>query len=307
STVLITGESGVGKGLIAARIHKHSQRSEAPFTPINCGAIPETLLESELFGYERGAFTGANKEGKKGLIEVSHGGTVFLDEVAELPLNIQVKLLNLIQEKKYYRVGGNRQVSTDVRFIAATNRNIQKMVSDGTFREDLYYRLNVVPLVIPPLRYRREDIAPLIVSFLKQLNIRFNANKKIAHGVMRILGVYDWPGNVRELENILERLMVTCDEDLITEGHLPDYMLVDRAPASKVVVSDLCPLQEAREELERQLITMAYRKFRNTYDVAKALGVNQSTAVRKMHKYHLAADPVLNVKVRERGKSLGDA
>jgi len=289
STVLITGESGVGKGLIAARIHKHSQRAAGPFTLINCGAIPAALLESELFGYERGAFTGANREGKKGLVEVSSGGTVFLDEVAELPLAVQVKLLNLIQERKFYRVGGNRPVAADVRFIAATNRNIQKMVADGTFREDLYYRLNVVPLVIPPLRYRREDIAPLVDQFLRQLNTRFNARKRLAPDAAEVFAAYDWPGNVRELENVLERLMVTGDEEVITAGHLPEYMLGDRTGGLRVAVADLCPLSRAREEVERQLLTMAYRRYGNTYEMAKVLEIDQSTVVRKMRRYRLTA------------------
>jgi len=287
STVLITGESGVGKGLIAARIHKHSQRAGGPFTLINCGAIPAALLESELFGYERGAFTGANREGKKGLIEVSSGGTVFLDEVAELPLAVQVKLLNLIQERNFYRVGGNRPVGADVRFVAATNRNIQKMVADGTFREDLYYRLNVVPLVIPPLRYRREDIMPLADLFLKQLNARFNARKRIAPDAARIFISYDWPGNVRELENILERLLVTGDDEVITAAHLPEYMRGDHPGGPRVSVTDLCPLSRAKEELERQLLALASRQCGTTYEIAKVLEINQSTVVRKMRRYRL--------------------
>lgn len=288
STVLITGESGVGKGVIAARIHKMSKRSGGPFVTINCGAIPENLLESELFGYEPGAFTGARREGKKGLIEMGSGGTVFLDEVTELPLSLQVKLLRVIQEKKLVRVGGTQEIPVNVRFIAATNRDIQKLVKEGLFREDLYYRLNVVPVTIPPLRYRREDIVPLVRHFVEHLNLKYDMNKQFSPEALEILERYHWPGNVRELENLVERLLVTTDAGVILPAHLPDYIVNSGKDApGRVYVMGICPLKQAVEEVERQLIEMAVQKCRTTYEMAGLLQVNQSTVVRKIKKYRL--------------------
>ncbi|MCL6639396.1 MAG: sigma 54-interacting transcriptional regulator [Firmicutes bacterium] len=286
STVLITGESGVGKGIIAARIHKLSKRSAGPFITINCGAIPANLLESELFGYEPGAFTGARKEGKKGLLQLGDGGTVFLDEVAEMPLNLQVKLLHVIQQRSMMRVGGNKQINVDVRFIAATNRDIKQMVKDGTFREDLYYRLNVIPLAIQPLRYRSDDIIPLIEHFLNIYNAKYGINKRFSPEARAILARYHWPGNVREVENIVERMLVTTESAVILPVHLPDYVInAGESPHNRVYVLDLCPLSDAVEQLEKQLIQKAYDRYGNTYLMAGALGINQSTVVRKMKKY----------------------
>lgn len=286
STVFITGESGVGKGVIAARIHKLSKRSKGPFITINCGAIPENLIESELFGYEPGAFTGARREGKKGLIQLGHGGTVFLDEVAELPVNMQVKLLQVIQQRCVMPLGGSKPVEVDVRFISATNRDVTQMIREGSFREDLFYRLNVIPLTIQPLRYRREDIVPLINHFLGLVNGKYNMNKRFSQEALEILRNYHWPGNVREVENIVERLAVTTEGNEITPVHLPDYITGTVVSSeSQVYVTDLCPLEKAIEQVERQLIQKAYERFRNTYRMAAALGVNQSTVVRKMHKY----------------------
>ncbi len=286
STVLITGESGVGKGVIASRIHKLSRRSGGPFVPINCGAIPENLLESELFGYAPGAFTGASRGGKKGLIQMGEGGTVFLDEVAELPLNLQVKLLHVIQQKSVTPVGGTAPVKVDVRFIAATNRDLKKMVREGSFREDLYYRLNVIPLEIPPLRQRRADIIPLVEYYLEAINKKYGMTKKLAPETKEILERYSWPGNVREVENIVERLAVTADTAEIKPAHLPGYLLNQvSSKGQKVYVPDLCPLDDAVQEVERQLIEKAFRTYGNTYRMAEALGINQSTVVRKMKKY----------------------
>lgn len=286
STVLITGESGVGKGVIAARIHKLSGRHEGPFIAINCGAIPANLLESELFGYDSGAFTGAKKEGKKGLIQLGDGGTVFLDEVAELPLNLQVKLLHVIQQKSLMRVGGSKQIDVNVRFIAATNRDIKQMVKDGTFREDLFYRLNVIPLTIQPLRYRSDDIMPLIQHFLGIFNAKYGTNKRFSPEARDILIKYHWPGNVREVENIVERLLVTTESADILPIHLPDYIInSSESTNSRVYVLDLCPLDDAVEQVEKQLIEKAYQRYSNTYRMAEALRINQSTVVRKMQKY----------------------
>lgn len=304
STVLIMGESGVGKGIVASRLHKLSRRAGGPFITINCGAIPEQLLESELFGYEGGAFTGARKEGKKGLLELADGGTVFLDEITDLPLNLQVKLLQVIQEKKLIRVGGSKYVDVDIRFVAATNRDIQRMVAEGSFREDLYYRLNVIPIIIPPLRYRQEDIPALIEHFLSQLNGKYETNKKFSPEAMEILRNYNWPGNVRELENLVERLLVTTEGNEIAVGHLPEYIFEGkRRSTNRVYVLDICPLKEAMEELEKQLVAMAYSRLKNTYKVADALEINQSTVVRKIQKYQLAPSPARRPGRRARKQS----
>lgn len=290
STVLITGESGVGKGVLASRLHKLSKRSDGPFITINCGAIPENLLESELFGYEGGAFTGARKEGKKGLLELASGGTVFLDEITELPLGLQVKLLQVIHEKKLIRIGGSKYVDVNIRFVAATNRDIRRMVVEGLFREDLYYRLNVIPIVIPPLRYRQEDIPVLVDYFFEKLNSKYQTNKQFTSEALEILKNYNWPGNVRELENLVERLLVTREDNEIGVGHLPDYIFEGKSRfPNRIYVLDIYPLKEATEELEKQLIVMAHSRYKNTYKMAKALEINQSTVVRKLQKYHLGA------------------
>nr|WP_240986927.1 sigma 54-interacting transcriptional regulator [Acididesulfobacillus acetoxydans] len=285
STVLIEGESGVGKGVLASRIHHFSKRGAGPLITINCGAIPENLMESELFGYEAGAFTGAKKDGKKGLLETAEGGTVFLDEITELPLKLQVKLLDVIQAKKVTRVGGNHPVEVNVRIITATNRDIKKLVKENRFREDLYYRLNVVPLVVPPLRQRREDIPPLVEYFLAAFMSKYELRKRISSEALDYLVAYKWPGNVRELENLIERLLVTVDSPEILPLHLPDYVLQGEDSNEKLMVLDILPLREAMEELERQLLRIALGRFHNTYRMAEALQVNQSTIVRKLHRY----------------------
>lgn len=294
STVLIEGESGVGKGVIALKIHQLSKRHERPLVTINCGAIPENLIESELFGYEGGAFTGAKKEGKKGLFEMANSGTVFLDEIGELPLNLQVKLLHVIQEKRLMRVGGNDYIDINARIIAATNRNIPRLIKKRKFREDLYYRLNVVPLIVPPLRHRKEDIPALIDHFLEALLDKYELHKKIAPETMELLIAYNWPGNVRELENLIERLVVTIDTTEILPIHLPDYILHSDGSLEKIFVLDLCSLKNATEELERQLLNKALAKYHNTYKMADILEVNQSTIVRKMQRYGILKDKTEN-------------
>ena len=288
STVLIMGESGVGKGVLATRLHKLSKRSEGPFITINCGAIPENLLESELFGYEGGAFTGARKEGKKGLLELANSGTVFLDEITELPLGLQVKLLQVIHEKKLIRIGGNKYVDVNIRFVAATNRDIRRMVVEGLFREDLYYRLNVIPIIIPPLRYRQEDIPVLVDYYFEKLNSKYQTNKNFTSEALEVLKNYNWPGNVRELENLVERLLVTREDNEIGVSHLPDYIFEGKSRfPNRIYVLDIYPLKEATEDLEKQLMIMAYSRYKNTYKMAKALEINQSTVVRKIQKYQL--------------------
>jgi len=294
STVLISGETGVGKDVMARLIHKLSPRAGKPFVKVNCGTIAENLVESELFGYESGAFTGANKEGKVGLIETAEGGTVFLDEIGELPLTQQVKLLQVLQEKKLVRVGGTKPISIDVRFISATNKDLSAMVSEGKFREDLYYRLNVVPIEIPPLRERKEDIMLLIRHFIKLFNSRYGFSKRISKEATQALSAYNWPGNVRELEHALERLIVTTKVPIIEFDDLPSHVKDSYLNKSSTLenqdvisVSEIIPLQEAVELVERKLIEMALEKCETAQKAAELLQVNQSTISRKIQRYGL--------------------
>lgn len=292
STVLIVGESGTGKELFAEVIHNNSQRSNGPFLKVNCGAIPDNLLESELFGYEAGAFTGAKKGGKPGYFEVSDGGTIFLDEISELPYNLQVKLLRFLQGKEITRIGGTDPFQVDVRVLAATNRNILQMVNEHKFRADLYYRLNVVPLNIPPLRERKEDIPGLVYHFLQLFNKKYHMSKRVNPEVLKVFMKYDWPGNVRELENLMERLVVVTSGDIIEPDDLPSFSGVngrDRLDSSAVIVTGLIPMQEAVEAVERQLLEKAYSQFQTTRQMAAELKVNASTVVRKAAKYGISS------------------
>lgn len=292
STVLLTGESGVGKGMIARFIHNCSPRSAKPFTVVNCGAIPENLLESELFGYAGGAFTGALKEGKIGKLELANEGTLFLDEIADLPLNLQVKLLHVIQEGVISRIGSTREIKLNLRFIAATNRDIAALVEAGKFREDLYFRLDVIPLLVPPLKERREDIRKLIAAFLEKLNRRYQKHKTFSTAALDTLEIYKWPGNVRELENLIERMMIVAEVDEITPQQLPGYMLGGTKIESLRLTAkgNLPPLKEALEALEKDLLVRALQQYRTTYEIAKALQIDQSTVVRKLHKHQLKAE-----------------
>lgn len=283
SNLLITGESGVGKSMIAEAIHKLSVRSDKEIVCINCGAIPESLMESEFFGYERGAFTGARADGKLGKLDLADEGTLFLDEISELSLPMQVKLLKVIQEKKFMRVGGTKTIASDFRLIAATNKDLQQEVRAGRFREDLFYRLNVVPIEIPPLRERQEDIVLLTNYFWRKLNRKYGTSRKIAAEVYDVLTLYQWPGNVRELENCVERLMVTVEKDLLQVEDLP-YYLVNYLPTD-MGETQIMPLTQAMDALERKMIINAYKLYKNTYKVAEVLGVSQSTVVRKLKKF----------------------
>jgi PAS domain S-box-containing protein len=291
STVLLTGESGVGKGMIARFIHNTSPRAEKPFTTVNCGAIPETLLESELFGYAGGAFTGALREGKIGKLELANQGTLFLDEITELPLNLQVKLLHVIQEGIITRIGESKEIALDLRFIAATNRDIAQLVEEGKFREDLYFRLDVIPLLVPPLKERIEDIRALADQFLFKFNNRFQQEKYFTPEIYHYLEKYQWPGNVRELENLVERLMIVADGSEIGPAHLPRRITgIEPAETALKSAVSLQPLKEARENLEREMLKEALRVCRSTYEIAEKLQIDQSTVVRKLHKYKLAPD-----------------
>jgi len=273
----------VGKSMLAHEIHKRSDRSKGAFVSINCGAIPAALLESELFGYENGAFTGARKEGKQGQLSIANEGTLFLDEISELPLQMQVKILKAIQEKKFTRVGGTETLTSNFRLITATNKDLKSMVKAGTFREDLFYRLNVIPIEIPPLRERKQDIIMLVNLFWERLNAKYGTNRKIDLDAYEVLADYDWPGNVRDLENCIERIMVTVDKDIIRVCDLPSQLLIK--PKKKVEIKEILPLKKAMEETEKDLILKAYKEFNNTYKAAEALGVSQSTVVRKLRKY----------------------
>ena len=277
ATVLISGESGVGKEVVARLIHKESARRRGPFIKINCGAIPRELLESELFGHEAGAFTGALRKGKPGLIELAHRGTLFLDEIGELPLDLQVKLLHVLQDRSLTRVGATRPLDVDIRIVAATNRNLMSMVADKTFRSDLYYRLNVVPIEIPPLRERREDIPPLIDHALATFNTAYHCRKRLEPEVRAALLRYDWPGNVRELRNIIERLVVMSPSEAIGPGNLPAHLSADAADAEEAG-----DFRRRVERFERKLIADALKRFGTTRAAAEHLGMSQPTLVRKM-------------------------
>lgn len=284
ATVLILGETGVGKDVLANYIHSTSKRSKAgEFIKVNCGAIPSELLESELFGYESGAFTGASNHGKVGLFELADKGTIFLDEIGELPLTLQVKLLRVLQEGEIQRVGGTKPKKIDIRIITATNRNLKQMVDDGEFREDLYYRLNVIPIKIPPLRERKDDVLPMTQMFLEEMNKKYSLNKKIDYDLINFFLTYNWPGNIRELSNLIERLVVTTPDDLISLDSLPaEYMAKNNEEAVQLVT-----LKDAVEEAERKVLTLAAEKYANTYEIAKVLDTSQPTIVRKLKKYNI--------------------
>ncbi|WP_123052865.1 sigma 54-interacting transcriptional regulator [Clostridium sp. JN-1] len=286
TTVLLLGETGVGKEVIAKYIHKNSKRSDKSFIKINCGAIPENLIESELFGYEKGSFTGANKNGKIGLFELADAGTIFLDEVGELPLNMQVKLLRVLQEGEIRRIGGIKNIKVNVRVIAATNRNLEEMVKKKVFREDLYYRLNVIPITILPLRERKADIEPLTKHFLQMFNKKYDFNKQITSGAIDSLKKYEWPGNVRELKNIIERVVIMSQGGKILRSDLPIKEVWSSNSNQVGIENRNVTLKEAVENLEKNLIESAFEEYGNVRAAAKKLGINASTLVRKRKKYN---------------------
>ena len=291
STVLITGESGTGKELFAHAIHNSSNRSNHPFVKINCAALPENLLESELFGYEEGAFTGARKGGKHGKFELAMGGTVFLDEIGDMPLTMQTKLLTVLQDRVVERVGGTKPIFVNVRVIAATNCNLEQLVAEQKFRQDLFYRLNVVRLDIPRLEERSEDIPLLVNTLIRKINSKLGTDiTKVSHKAIELMQYYDWPGNIRELENLLERAINMADmnrENSITIKHFP--LLVENTyfPAEPSVADSLT-LPDAIEQLEKQFIIEALKKSGgNKVHTAKALGIHTSALYRKLSKYGL--------------------
>lgn len=283
-SVLIRGESGTGKELFAHSIHCLSARSHQPFIKVNCGAIPEHLLESELFGYEEGAFTGAKKGGKKGKFVLAHGGTIFLDEIGDMPLNMQVKLLRVLQEKEVEPVGSLKPIPVDVRVIAATNRPLEKMIEEKRFREDLFYRIHVIPFKIPPLRERPEDIPHLTDYFLEKISRR--AGKRITtidDEVRRLFNRYHWPGNLRELENVVEAAIHLADGERITLSSLPESLTGD----PKVLIGQLS-LKEILEETEKRIIERTLEQYhQDKLEAAKALGISKSSIYEKIKKYRL--------------------
>ncbi|WP_457639119.1 sigma-54-dependent transcriptional regulator [Persephonella sp.] len=280
TTVLITGESGTGKEMVAKFIHRHSRRKNRPFVAVNCGAIPSDLLESELFGYRKGAFTGAVAD-KKGLIEEADGGTLFLDEIGELPLELQVKLLRVLQENEIKPLGSAKTKKINVRFITATNRNLEEMIKEGRFREDLYYRINVLPLHIPPLRERKEDILTLASFFIRKYCSKYGLpEKKLSEKAKKQLLEYDYPGNVRELENIIERAVLTTDSPQIKE--LPIYV------SKRYTHSDLEPFKKAKEHFEKNYLTKLLESTNyNIYKASKLSGLTRAQIYRMMKKYGL--------------------
>ncbi len=290
STVLITGESGTGKELIAETIHNNSFRKNGPFIKINCGAIAHNLLETELFGYEDGAFTGAKKGGKAGYFELASGGTLLLDEISELPFNLQANLLRVVQSRELIRVGGERAIPIDVRILAATNRDILEMVEKKEFRKDLYYRLNVVPVEVPPLRSRKEEIPVLLAHFVKLFNKKYKMDKELSNNVIDILMEYDWPGNVRELENIVERLVVTIPGNILSREDLPSHLKhnINQRKHPQISVSGIMPLREAVEVVEKQILEQAYARYKVTREVARQLNIDPSTVLRKAAKYGIS-------------------
>ncbi|MGJ3197466.1 sigma-54 interaction domain-containing protein [Peribacillus frigoritolerans] len=286
SSIFIHGETGVGKGVLARVIHDLSSRKDKNFIQVNCGAIPSALIESELFGYESGAFTGANKHGKKGLVESADGGTLFLDEIGEMPLDIQVKILHLVQDRTFMKVGGTKEKKVNIRIISATNKDLKQMIKNNQFREDLYYRLHVVPMEIPQLRERKEDILLLTDYFLKKFNEKYGQSITIDDHSKLILQLQDYPGNVRELENVIEQIVVTARKPIVTIEDLPsDLTYKDTA---LVNLTGIIPLKKALEETEKQLLSQALSTYKTTRKMAKALEVSQTTIMRKLGKYQFS-------------------
>ncbi|ARC30126.1 MULTISPECIES: sigma-54 interaction domain-containing protein [Bacillus] len=278
STVLVLGETGVGKSRLVRHLHEVSHRKNESFYEINCAALPTNLIESELFGYSGGSFTGANREGKKGLLESAHKGTLFLDEIGEMPLEIQAKLLQVLQEKTFRPIGGRELKKVDVRIVAATNRDLSEMVKRGTFRKDLYYRLNVIPISIPPLRERTEDILPLVYYYLQHFNKKYGRDVKLAPSTLQMFVGYPWEGNNREIENVIERIVITAD-DVVTIEDLPIAM------QESTVEQSGQSLYKMLEEVERNIILKAYKTCGSSYKVAEFLKISQSAATRKIKKF----------------------
>jgi len=283
SCVLITGENGTGKEVVAWEIHRRSKRSSAAFTEVNCAAIPKDLIESELFGHEKGAFTGATSS-KPGKFELAHNGTIFLDEIADMSTEAQSKILRILQEKRFTRVGGTKVVEVDVRIIAATNRDLKREIAEGRFREDLYYRLNVVPIHVPPLRERANDIPELTTHFAEQLIHQGWPDKKFSKGALEAMGEYDWPGNVRELKNLVERLMILVPAETINEKDVREALGTEAVKLTELdEFLGESSLRDARRKFEKAFITSKLAEFNwNVSRTAEALGIERTHLHRKI-------------------------
>ena len=288
STVLILGETGTGKELLAQALHSASQKKDKPFIPVNCAAIPNDLLESELFGYEEGSFTGAKKGGKPGRFEIASGGTIFLDEIGDMPLFLQAKLLRVLQERKLERVGGIKQIPIDIRVIAATHKDLEELVKEDKFRSDLYYRLNVLPLQLPPLRERKDDIYILLEHLLKKHTVLAGkTSKRFSAKVLNFFFNYSWPGNIRELENVVEYVVsIPCKNNLLDLHHLPPYLAEQQQQASKQSSTHKLHSVVKVKDMELQQIAAALKRYGNTTqgkkNAAKALGISLATLYRKL-------------------------
>jgi PAS domain S-box-containing protein len=291
-SVILFGESGVGKSMVAKLIANLSDRSGKTFVSVNCGSIPEGLMESELFGYVEGAFTGASKGGKIGLIEAANGGTLFLDEIAEIPLFLQPKLLMFLENKEVIRIGSVKPKKVDVRIITATNKNLQEMVKQGTFRDDLYYRLNVIPITIPPLRERTEDIVPLVNNLLEDLNRRNKEHKKISREVINAFMEYPWPGNIRQLKNVLERMFILSGGDILESSDLPKELTANGKSGRPLPEPDgksrrlPASMPDELAEIEKNMIREALKQGGSIRKAAKLLGITPSSLYRRMSKFN---------------------
>ena len=295
STIMLYGESGAGKEVIARYVHQNSQRNKKIFLPVNCAAIPHELMESEFFGYEKGAFTGSSRYGKLGLFELADGGTIFMDEIGELDLSMQSKLLRVLESKEIMRVGGTKIKKVNVRVVTATNRNLQEMVSRGEFREDLFYRLNVIPITVPPLRERKEDIAVFADYFMEKLNRKYNMNKKFTNEAVTVFQAYRWPGNVREMRNIVERIFVVVQDDIITARHVREILGIgkdvqfdnenEKEQPNSLIACDEQTIHEATEAFQRQYIESILRNFNGHVEkAAAAAGIGRSGFYKKIDK-----------------------
>ena len=292
ATVLLLGETGVGKDILARRIHERSPRANKPFFKIDCATIPANLIESELFGYEPGAFSGANTKGKPGFFEMADTGTLFLDEIGELPVTMQAKLLRVLQDQEVMRLGSTKVKKVDIRIIAATNRDLHDAVKEGTFRSDLYYRLRVAVLNIPPLRERTGDILPLAEYFMAKFGAKYRKHVKLSDSTKRLLESYRWPGNVREMENLIQSLIVTRDKQLIENSDLPNHMMQYEEDKKNIIIKSALgegkrSLSDIMEDLEKNFLKQALDHYGSVTETAKALKVDRATVYRKMKKHAL--------------------
>ncbi len=293
--ILLLGESGTGKEVLSSITHASSKRRYNPFIKVNCSAIAPTLLDAELFGYEPGAFTGASPKGKAGLFETADNGTLLLDEIGDMPLDIQTKILRVVQNGEIYRVGGWTPIKVNTRIIAATNKDLKSMISQGTFRNDLYYRLNVVSVYLPPLRNRKEDIAPLLQHYCYIFNKKYSANKVFSQELINVLAEYAWPGNVRELRNLVERMFILCMEDTFKPDHFYKTYLKNEQNETDfeifedgMAVQGIPPLNKAIKAMEKIIVTRALSKTGNTRKAAQLLDISQTTIMRKIKDYNIS-------------------